>query len=300
MMRLRLFFAEALRSIKSNAAISTSAIVTVLITGFILGSALATYLYVQSQVDTQRGRVEIKAYIQDGATPEQVNAFQRRVVSTAHVQKALYVSKDEALKREQKRLKNSDILDVLPGNPYPASFEITPDNPDNNAGIMKALEGDPALLRDKLSPTGLSDGGPITKKLLKVSRFISWTGLALVLTLLVSSILLIANTIRLSIFARRREVEVMKLVGATNWFIRWPFIIEGVICGLIGGLLSAMLLFIAKRVIVDNLLLSGGDSLLKGGDASIGFVPLALLVVLTGAAVGALGSGVTLRRFLKV
>lgn len=298
-MRVRLFFAEALRSIKSNAAISTAATVTVLITGFILGASLASYLYIKSQVDNQRGRVEIKAYIQDGATPEQVNALQRRITSTAHVKNAQYVSKDEALKRMEKRLKSSDILELLPGNPLPASFEITPDNADNTAGIMKSLEGDPALLRDKDSPTGLDDGGPITRKLLKVSSFISWTGLALVLTLLISSILLIANTIRLSIFARRREVEVMKLVGATNWFIRWPFIIEGVICGLIGGLLSVILLFIAKRVFVDNLL-AGGGSLVTSTNSSIGFGPLAVLVVLTGVAVGALGSAVTLRRFLKV
>ena len=298
-MRVRLFIGEALRSIKSNAAISTAATVTVLITGFILGSALAAYLYVKSQVDNQRGRVEIRAYIQDAATPDQVNALQRRITSTAHVKKSQYVSKDEALDRMQKRLKNTDILDLIPGNPLPASFEITPDNADNTAGIMKTLEGDPALLRDKDTPTGLDDGGPITRKLLKVSRFISWTGLALVLTLLVSSILLIANTIRLSIFARRREVEVMKLVGATNWFIRWPFIIEGVICGLVGGLLSVLLLFTAKRAFVDNLLADSG-TLVQSAPSSIGFGPLAVLVVLTGVAVGALGSAVTLRRFLKV
>lgn len=299
MNKARLALTEALRSLKANAAISTAAIVTVLITGFILGAALASYLYLKSEVDTQRARVEINAYIRDDATNDQVNALDRRIKSTEHVKASKFVSKDAALEILKKRLNNPDLISVLPGNPLPASFEITPDDADNSASIMKALEGDPALLRDKTSPTGLDDGGAVTRKLLRASRFITWSGFALVATLLVSSILLIANTIRLSIFARRREVEVMKLVGATNWHIRWPFVIEGVICGIVGSVLSVVLLYIAKVTFVDNFL-SDGTTLLRNDVSTIGFGGLAMILILTGAVVGALGSGTTLRRFLKV
>ena len=100
---------------------------------------------------------------------------------------------------------------------------------------------------------GISYGKETADKLLSVARFIQWAGLGLISILLVASILLIGNTIRLSIFARRREVEVMKLVGATNWFIRWPFVIEGIICGLVGAALSVGLLWAVKVGVVDTL-----------------------------------------------
>ena len=115
-----------------------------------------------------------------------------------------------------------------------------------------------------------------------------------------ASILLIGNTIRLSIFARRREVEVMKLVGATNWFIRWPFVIEGIICGLVGAVLSVALLWAVKVGVVDHWI-DGTDSALQRDEATtIGFPLLGLVLIAAGALVGAIGSGITLRRFLKV
>ena len=124
--------------------------------------------------------------------------------------------------------------------------------------------------------------------------------LGLIIILLVAAILLIGNTIRLSIFARRREVEVMKLVGATNWFIRWPFVIEGIICGLVGALFAVLLLWGVKVGLVDRVLSDADSALSKDRQNSIGFPTLGLLLVAAGALVGALGSGITLRRFLKV
>ena len=135
------------------------------------------------------------------------------------------------------------------------------------------------------------------------SKILSATGLVKALTaglavlLLVASVALIANTIRLSVFARRREVEVMKLVGATNWFIRWPFVIEGIFVGFFGGLLAVLLLAIVKTTFVDPL--SDRFALLAAPD-TIDFPLLALLLMLACIAVSALGSGLTLRRFLRV
>jgi cell division transport system permease protein len=112
--------------------------------------------------------------------------------------------------------------------------------------------------------------------------------------------MLIGNTIRLSIYTRRREVEVMRLVGATNWFIRWPFMIEGVICGVIGAILSAGLLWAVKVGFVDHWLNVNDTGLTRDDATTIGFTYLCLLLVAAGALVGALGSGITLRRSLKV
>ena len=118
--------------------------------------------------------------------------------------------------------------------------------------------------------------------------------------LLVAAILLIGNTIRLSIFARRREVEVMKLVGATNWFIRWPFVIEGVLCGLVGALLAVGLLYAVKLGVVDKWITDNDPALTRDTATTIGFATLGTILVLAGGLVGAVGSGLTIRRFLKV
>jgi cell division transport system permease protein len=120
------------------------------------------------------------------------------------------------------------------------------------------------------------------------------------LILVIAAVLLIGNTIRLSIFARRREVEVMRLVGATNWFIRWPFVIEGLIFGLIGALAAVLLLFIGKVTIIDHILNLSTSPLQQQTDSTIGLPALALILIVAGAVLGALGSGITLRRFLRV
>ena len=115
--------------------------------------------------------------------------------------------------------------------------------------------------------------------------------------LLIASLLLVANTIRLSIYARRREVEVMRLVGATNWFIRWPFMVEGLFCGLVGAAIAIGFLFVGKQVIVDPL--ANNFNLINSGH-TIGFATLALVLLCVAMGVSAMGSGLTLRRFLRI
>jgi cell division transport system permease protein len=136
-----------------------------------------------------------------------------------------------------------------------------------------------------------------TDKILSATGLVKALAAGLAALLVFASIALVANTIRLSIFARRREVEVMKLVGATNWFIRWPFVIEGVIVGFLGGLLAVLLLAIAKQTFIDPL---SDDFALLAAPDTIDFPLLIGLLMVACVAVSAVGSGLTLRRFLKV
>jgi cell division transport system permease protein len=298
-MNPRFFVAEALRSIRANAAVSVAATVTVLIAVFILGAFIPSFLYVQSTVDSQKDRVDINVFISDAATVPQVEGLRSQLTALqerGEVESFVYVSKDEALVKLRDRLNDPSILEELPGNPLPASFEVKPTDPARSDTIIAQLEDSPAIDTE----LGISYGKETADRLLSVARFIQWAGLGLISILLVASILLIGNTIRLSIFARRREVEVMKLVGATNWFIRWPFVIEGVICGLIGAALSVALLFAVKVGVVDTWIRDADSDLTRDSATTIGFPLLGLMLIAAGAVVGALGSGITLRRFLKV
>jgi cell division transport system permease protein len=136
-----------------------------------------------------------------------------------------------------------------------------------------------------------------TKKALQLTSAVKWGGVAFAALLTIASILLVANTIRLSLFARRREVEVMRLVGATNWFIRWPFVIEGILVGAVGALLAIVVLAVAKVALLDPLF-SGWA--LVGGVRTIAFPALLAIMMGAGVLVSAVGSGVSLRRYLRI
>jgi cell division transport system permease protein len=292
----KFFLAEAWRSIRANAAVSVAATVTVLIAVFILGAFIPSFLYVQSTVDSQKDKVDIDAYISDSATVPQVEGLRTQLVALqgqGQVESFTYVSKDDALVELRERLKDPSILEELPSNPLPAKFNIKPVDPENAQGIIDQISDSPAIDQE----LGISYGAETADRLLSVARFIQWAGLGLITILLVASILLIGNTIRLSIFARRREVEVMRLVGATNWFIRWPFIIEGVIVGLAGAAVAVGILWLGKVTVVDPL---SENFELVDSFSTMGFLPLVIILVASAMTVSALGSGITLRRFLRV
>ena len=298
-MRPRFFLAEAVRSIRANAAVSIAATVTVLIAVFILGAFIPSFLYVQSTVDSQKSRVDVRVYISDSAKVAQINQLQAGIAdleSQGLIRESTYINKDQALAELRATLKDPEITDLVGSNPVPANFRLKPSDVEQAPQIVAALQSQPAV-----DPgLGISYGKETADKLLSVARFIQWAGLGLITILLVASILLIGNTIRLSIFARRREVEVMKLVGATNWFIRWPFVIEGIVCGVMGAVLSVALLWAVKVGVVDQWIEGANSDLTRDQATTIGFPALGLILIAAGAVVGALGSGITLRRFLKV
>jgi cell division transport system permease protein len=296
--RFRFFFVEAIRSIRANAAISFAATATVLIAIATLGIFLAVFSWSQSQIDAQKDKLDLRAFISTTATPADVDAAVKVVQTHPNVKSTEFLSADEVLRRERERL--GSVLDLLTENPFPATIIIKPDDPKNQQKIVADLKDQPYWLKDQQSPNGFSVDQETTSNFLSAARVLRWGAFGLMLILVIAAILLIGNTIRLSIFARRREVEVMRLVGATNWFIRWPFMIEGLIFGLIGAIAAVMLILLAKVTIVDRLLDLSDSPLQQQTDSTIGLPPLALILVLSGAVLGALGSGITLRRFLKV
>jgi cell division transport system permease protein len=295
--RLKLLFSESFRSLGANLSTTVAATMTVLIGMFLLGLFIALGSWAQAFGDRQKDKLLVKVYFctestcDKPASTAQINAVRAKLDSDPLVGKITWVSKAEALDR-MRRLQ-PEIVENLPGNPLPDAFEVTPGDGEDAKQIGRNLR-EPAI------PAGvekINDGGEVSDRVVTVARVLSTAFAIATVVLLVSSALLIANTIRLSIFSRRREIEVMKLVGATNWFVRGPFMLEGLICGVLGSLAAVLLLLIGKAVVLERIT-NRFDA--GAGVEAWSFPTIAAIVVLVGLTVGAIGSGITLRRFLQV
>jgi cell division transport system permease protein len=297
--RLGFFLRESLRALKRNAVPSFAAMATVLVTVLILGVFIPVVQATTGAANTVRDRVIVNVFLQTSADQRDVQRVRSLLENeTPHVASVQFVSKERAYKRERER--NAEAYELLGTNPLPDTLRVTPDSPDNVAKIRSALSplgpgGSRTVVDSAIDEVDYSEEN--TTKILSVTRVVKLTTALLAGLLVIASILLIANTIRLSLYARRREVEVMKLVGATDWFIRWPFVIEGMLVGALGGLLAVLLLGVFKVAVIDPL---AAEYALIAAPQTMNF-PL-LVAVLLGAAVAvsALGSGISLRRFLRV
>jgi cell division transport system permease protein len=290
MSRFKLVVSEAFRSIGSNISTSFAATMTVLIGMFLLGLLIALGSWVVSWSEHVKDQLAVKVFFVEGVTPKQVNAVGSFLRTDERIKDYQFVSRAEALERMRK--KYPELTENLPTNPLPASYEITPRRAEEVKELSAALRA-----HEFAGVERVKDGQQTSKRILQVARVIEVVFLVAVIVLLAASVLLIANTIRLSIFSRRREIEVMKLVGATNWFVRGPFMVEGLLCGLLGALAAVILLLVGKEVALPSILghIDSSDDV-----RALGFGLIALILLGVGLVVGALGSGLTLRRYLKV
>jgi len=293
--RVGVVFSEAARSLRASMSTTVAATLTVLIGMFVLGLTIALGTWVLSWSDHVKKQLLVKAYFTDTATPRQEARVGNFIRTDDRVAKNTFVSSERALVVMRKKF--PDLVRNLSYNPLPDSFEVIPKKAEYNAQIKRdILHSGP----NGTVPAGLEkvkDGGETSRRVLRVGSIVELVFLIGVIVLLIASTLLIANTIRLSIFSRRREIEVMKLVGASNWFVRGPFMLEGLACGLFGALAAVVLLVLGKELAASAIL----DKLNSTPDVHAMSFPLtALIVVCVGLLLGAAGSGLTIRRFLRV
>ncbi len=298
-----LFFAqEAFRALRRNAAPSVAAIVTTVVTVILLGVLIPVLQTTQAKSDQVRSQLGIQVALFDGASQHQIGSLKAQLEQIPHVATVTYISKAEALATLKSQLKDKTIVQQLHTNPLPASFEIKATDASYLGAIRAAIiPKGPNGKPQPISPLvqNIFDRQQAAQQIAQVTSALKVVLTVITALLIAASLLLVGNTIRLSIYTRRREVEVMRLVGATRWFIRWPFMIEGVVVGFAGGLVAILILWLGKITIVDPL--SKTFSFLAAQNNSTLSFP-ALVAILFGAAVvvSAIGSGVTLRRFLKV
>jgi cell division transport system permease protein len=289
--RLRLLVSEAWRSLGANLSTTFAATMTVLVGMFLLGLFIALGTWTLSWSDHVKRELMVKVYFVPGATRAQETTVARRLQSNPKVKSFKFVPKAEALTRMQKRY--PELTRNLTANPLPDAFEVQPTRGEYVGDVYASLT--------KPLPSGVykvNDGKRVSKRILQVAHVIEAVFTVATGVLLVAATLLIANTIRLSIFSRRREIEVMKLVGATNWFVRGPFMIEGLLCGLCGSLLAVFFLVLGKEVALPSIM---RGSLAGDPDVqALAFPVTALVLVGFGLLLGAVGSALTMRRFLRV
>ena len=303
-MRFSFFLGEAFGSMRRNWVMAMAAVITVFISTAILGAVLVTRDNLNQGATSLKNRVMIEVFIRDSATPQQTQALERKILGLSDVKSYKYISKDEALRRFREKF-GERIVANLPINPLPASYEIQVKNADRVDSVAQAFFTDPTVDNDPGTHNGVKYAKETVRKMLGTISLIEkgmWVTTGIFAA---AAVLLISTTVRLSIFARRREVEIMRLVGATNWFIRWPFVLEGFVTGLFGAILASVFVW-AGNWGISNWISTSDINFIdlrvyqmwwQGGTWPLGLLPtLAIL----GAVLGALGSLVALRRYLKI
>ena len=292
MTRFRMLVSEALRSIGANKSTTLATTATVLVGMFLLGVFIGLGTWLVSWSDNKKKELVVHVFLKDEAKPKQVNAVRIYLESDPRVKPGGidFIDKDEALQIARKKF--PELTENLASNPLPASFDVTPKRGEDTEEIALGVKGQKLAAVDEVRW-----GKEVSRRILQIARAIQIVFLVAIVILLIASTIDIANTIRLSIFARRREVEVMKLVGATNWFVRGPFMLEGLLTGALGALAAVFLLFLGRHLAIPAIL---GHIENDPNVKALPFVWTSAILLSVGLGIGAIGSGVTLRRFLRI
>lgn len=281
---------SALQHCRRNKLMSTFSVTTTSVMLLMLGSFLVVIASLNVTLRALETKIDVIAYLKDSADPAAVQNLRDSLAKNADVGSVAYVSKDDALARMKKMLGDkAQLLSQVQGNPLPASLEIQ----------LKFASSAPALAEELQREAVVEEVDykrDVVDRLLAITSFLRLAGTVIVSGLSAISLFIIVNTTRIAMYARRQEIEVMKLVGATDWFVRWPFIFEGMFLGLLGSLVTAALVGLGYRPMLERI------------SALLTFLPLAfdpqflprLLLLLFGAGilVGGLGSYISVRRFL--
>lgn len=287
------YIREVFISLRRNNWMSVASIGTVAVSLFIFGMFLMMVMNMNKLAENMESQVQINVYLLDKVDREQARDIEKDLKEIEGVESVGFVTKDEAMERFKDRLGDQKtLLDALDEtNPLPDSFEVTVTNPD----LVKTA----AEKMEKLDGVECAKyGQDVMEHLFEITRLLRIFGFTLMLVLAFATLFIISNTIRLTVFARRKEIAIMKYVGATDWFIRWPFVMEGMVLGLFGSIIAAMVLRTAYTAMVEKVY----DTL-----AFFPLIPeqpfltyITIVVVISGMVVGAIGSAVSIKKFLKV
>ena len=287
------FLKEALTSLARNQLLSIATVSTMTICILFLGVAVLMTVNAGSFMNRLESDIEIVAYLDSSISGTQITNIQDKIAAIGGVKAVVFVSKTDALASMQKKFAEKDynLEKTLGKNPLPDSFAVKAENPQEVAQVAQSVKAIPGINK-------VNYGQGIVERLFQVTKWVRIISIGFVVILAIGAVFLIATAIRLAIFARRKEIYLMKLIGATDWFIRWPFFIEGILLGMAGAFISISLLAVGYGSLVSNL------------QTTLFFIPLVyqenilinlyVSLLATGALLGVLGTYISLNRFLDV
>jgi cell division transport system permease protein len=293
------FLKESGSSMKRNMALTAAAVMVTSLSLLILGVVGMSVHAGNGLATSMKERVdEVRVFLKDNVTVAERSSMQSFIQKMPEVKSVKYISKEDALAEFKTMYKDEkSLLDEIEGNPLPAEFKVRMTDPKYNNTVAQRIESRPEVSVDETGKKEIKNPRDVVNKVLRITGAIQKFGLVIVVAFGLVAVALVSITIRMAIYSRRTEIGIMKLVGATNWFIRWPFMMEGVVEGFFGaivGIIVALLVhawFIAKlEAAAENVNLVAGGYL----------VLLSFVLVAIGIVIGAVGSALALRRFIEV
>ena len=287
------FIQEVFRSLRRNNWMSFASIGTVAVSLFVLGVFLSLVMNMNRMASMLESQVQISVYLEEDVSRQQRIDIQSNIEKMQGIDTVKFVDKDEAKERLSERLGDQKYLLEALGdkNPLPDAFELTVVQPDMVETAAKAIERMDGVESAKY-------GQDVVEHLFDITRLMRIFGLVLMVLLAGATVFIISNTIRLTVFARRKEIAIMKYVGATDWFIRWPFLMEGIVLGCIGGILSALALRSFYAAMASKIYSTLAFFPLMPQYPFMNYVTVAIII--SGMVIGAIGSAFSLKRFLEV
>lgn len=290
---LGFFLREAFKNMRLNLLMSLTAITTTFICLLVLGTALLVSGHVEGLISVVRKDVSVEAFFVQDASQEQIDQVRGNVEGYPEISQVEYISQEEGFERFQEMFEDRpEIYEGLDSDFVQPSLQIQLEDPASAGAVAEKLEGEGAVVEDIEYPQRT------VERVGEVTDYVVWGLRGATALFLVSSVLLISNTIRISIFARRNEIEVMKLVGASDSFVRTPFLFEGLAQGVIGAVISGIAVIWLNSLFVEWAANELPFVPISGDSVNMPVVVLILLAV--GAAIGILGSFLSVRRFLKI
>ena len=295
------FFKQSLQGFARNLSTTLGSIITIFLSLFIIGVFLVGASVVDNIVKSVESEVSITAYIKDDATQEQIDAAQTFIKGLDGVSTVSFTTKEQALEDFRSMSSNADIVDELGGNPLPASINVELSNPQQVQEVADQIQASDlfAAIADEEDPAdSLKYGQRTVERLFSVTNYLRYIGIVLIALLVFIALVFINNTIRLAIMARRKEIAIMRLVGASNGFIRGPFLMEGALHAIIGAALAIGCIELLRRIALPQLQQSLAFLPIEvAGDM---FLMIYLVLLVAGLVIGLIGSALAMRRYLKV
>lgn len=295
------FLKQSLQGFTRNLSTTLGSIITIFLSLLIIGIFMVGALIVENIVQSIENEVSITAYVSDDALDSDIKRMQSYIEGIQGVSSVNFTTKDQALQNFREMSSNADIVDELGGNPLPASINIELSDPQLVTQVADEIENSAlfAKIADEENPAdSLKYGQRTVERLFSVINYVRYIGIALIVLLVFIALVFINNTIRLAIMARRKEIAIMRLVGASNGFIRGPFLMEGALHAVIGAVLAILCIQIIRMFALPQL------------QSSLAFLPIDvsgtmylliyLVLLVAGLLVGLLGSALAMRRYLKV